>query len=170
VTAADVVFTALGLLTLGASVLVVTARNVIHAALWLVVTFGGLAGCYLVLTAEFLAWVQVLIYVGAIVVLLLFAAMLTRAPIGPAQDLDSANRPAAAIVATAVAATLITLLVQAFRTSYVDLQGVAGSGGGRQLGDALFRSYVLPFEIASVLLLAALVGAIVLSRPEIGAR
>ncbi len=169
-TAADVVFTALGVLVLGAGLLVVTARNVIHAALWLVVCFGGLAGCYLLLTAEFVAWVQVLIYVGAIVVLLLFAAMLTRAPIGPAQDLDSANRPAAAAVAVAVAATLVTLLIQAFRSAYVDLDRVAGSGGGRAVGNAIFRSYVLPFELASVLLLAALVGAIVLSRPEIGAR
>lgn len=169
-TAADVVFAALGLLVLGAGVLVVTVRNVIHAALWLVVCFGGLAGCYLLLTAEFVAWVQVLIYVGAIVVLLMFAAMLTRAPIGPAQDLDSANRPAAVAVALAVAVTLVTLLVNAFRTSQVDLQAAAGSGAGRPIGDAIFRSYVLPFELASVLLLAALVGAIVLSRPEIGAR
>lgn len=169
-TAADVVFAALGLLTLGAALLVVTARNVIHAALWLVVCFGGLAGCYLLLTAEFVAWVQVLIYVGAIVVLLLFAAMLTRAPIGPAQDLDSANRPAAALVALAVAVTLITLLTQAFRSAYVDLDRVAGGGSGQPMGEAIFRYYVLPFEIASVLLLAALVGAIVLSRPEIGAR
>ncbi|MEP6463288.1 MAG: NADH-quinone oxidoreductase subunit J [Frankiaceae bacterium] len=169
-TAADVVFGALGLVVLGAAVLVVTARNVIHAALWLVVCFGALAGCYLLLTAEFVAWVQVLIYVGAIVVLLLFAAMLTRAPIGPSQDLDSGNRPAAVVVALAVAVTFGTLLVQAFRTSYVDLHRVAGSGGGQPIGEAIFRNYVLPFEIASVLLLAALVGAIVLSRPEIGDR
>lgn len=169
-TAADVVFAALGVVSLGAALLVVTVRNVIHAALWLVVCFGALAGCYLLLTAEFVAWVQVLIYMGAIVILLLFAAMLTRAPIGPVQDLNSSNRPAAAVVGLAVAVTLSTLLVQAFRTAYVDLDRVAGSGAGQPLGDAIFRYYVLPFEIASVLLLAALVGAIVLSRPEIGSR
>lgn len=169
-TGKDAVFAALGLLALGSGVLVVTTRNLIHGALWLVVTFGALAGCYLLLTAEFVAWVQVLIYVGAIVVLLLFGAMLTRAPIGPSPDLDSGNRPAALAVAVAAAATLVTLLLQAFHSTYVDLDGVAGSGGSRPLGDAIFRSYVLPFEIASVLLLAALVGAIVLSRPEIGER
>ena len=169
-TTKDVVFGALGLLACCSGVLVVTARNVIHAALWLVVTLGALAACYLLLTADFVAWVQVMIYAGAIVVLLLFAAMLTRAPVGPGQDLDSGNRPAAALVAGGVGVTLVTLLVQAFRSAYVDLDRVAGTGAGRPIGDALFRSYVLPFEIASVLLLAALVGAIVLTRPEIGRR
>ena len=74
-TGADVVFGLLGLITFASALLVVTARNVIHAALWLVVSLGGLAGCYLVLTAEFVAWVQVLIYIGAVVVLMLFGAM-----------------------------------------------------------------------------------------------
>lgn len=169
-TGKDVVFVALGIVALGGGGLVVTTRNVIHAALWLVVTFGALAGCYLLLTADFVAWVQVLIYVGAVVVLLLFGAMLTRAPIGPAQDLDSGNRPAAVVVALASAATLVTLLLQAFRSTYVDLDSAAGTGGAQPIGTAVFRSYVLPFEVASVLLLAALVGAIVLSRPEIGER
>ena len=169
-TAKDVVFVVLAVLALGSGVLVVTARNVIHAALWLVVTFGALAGVYLLLTAEFVAWVQVLIYVGAIVVLLLFGAMLTRAPIAPAQDLDSGNRPAAAVVALAAAATLVTLLVSAFHDAYVDVDATAGSGSGRAVGAAIFRFYVLPFEIASVLLVAALVGAIVLSRPDVGGR
>ena len=76
-----------------------------HAALWLVVTLGSLAGCYLLLAAEFVAWVQVLIYVGAVVVLLLFGLMLTRAPIGDSDDLDAppAQRVAAAVVAGATA-------------------------------------------------------------------
>lgn len=166
-TLADVVFVALGVVATGAGVLVVTVRNVIHAALWLVVAFGALAGCYLLLTAEFVAWVQVLIYVGAVVILLLFGAMLTRAPIGPVQDLDSGNRPAAFVVAAATGVTLVTLLLQAFRESYVDLDVVSGNGSARVVGDAIFRDYVLPFEVASVLLLAALVGAVVLSRQDI---
>jgi NADH-quinone oxidoreductase subunit J len=161
-TLADAVFGLLGVVVLAAALLVVTTRNIIHAALWLVVCFGGLAGCYLVLTAEFVAWVQVLIYVGAVVALMLFGAMLTRAPIGPAQDLDSRNRPVAALAALATAAVLGVLVVDAFRSAYVDIKHVP-IGGGRVLGTALFRYYVLPFEIASVLLLAALVGAIVLT-------
>jgi NADH-quinone oxidoreductase subunit J len=166
VTGADVVFGLLGLVTLAGAVLVVTARNVIHAALWLVVSLGGLAGCYLVLTAEFVAWVQVLIYIGAVVVLMLFGAMLTRAPIGHVQELDSRNRPVAALAALATAGLLGTLVVSAFKGAYVDVHHVA-VGDGRELGGAIFRWFVLPFEVASVLLLAALVGAIVLTRREI---
>jgi len=150
-------------------VLVVTTRNVIHAALWLVVCFGALAGCYLVLTAEFVAWVQVLIYIGAIVVLMLFGAMLTRAPVGPgaalAADLDSANRPVAAVAGLATAGVLTTLVVTAFRGAYVDIHHTS-TGDGHVIGAAVFRYFVLPFEVASVLLLAALVGAIVLTRSD----
>ena len=82
VSVVEVLFVLLGLVALGSALLVVTTRHLVHAALWLVVTLGALAGCYLLLTAEFVAWVQVLIYVGAVVVLLLFGLMLTRAPIG----------------------------------------------------------------------------------------
>jgi len=164
----ELVFLGLAVLALGAAVLVVTTRNVIHAALWLVVTLGSLAGSYLLLTAEFVAWVQVLIYVGAVVVLLLFAAMLTRAPIGPAPDVDSGNRFAATAVGAGAGALLVALVVDAFRSAYVDLDTVP-PGSARATGAAVFRFYVLPFEVASVLLLAALVGAIVLSRRDIGA-
>src|SRR6476469_2934539 len=114
-TLADAVFGLLGVICLGSAMLVVTTRNVIHAALWLVVCFGSLAGCYLVLTAEFVAWVQVLIYIGAVVVLMLFGAMLTRAPIGRPQPLDSANRPVAAVAGVATAGLLVTLVVSAFK-------------------------------------------------------
>jgi NADH-quinone oxidoreductase subunit J len=167
-TGADVVFGCLGVLTLAGGVLVVTTRNVIHAALWLVVTLGGLAGCYLVLTAELVAWVQVLIYIGAVVVLMLFGAMLTRAPIGRLQELDSGNRPVAALAGLATAATLVTLLAIAFRHATVAVHQV-GVGTAKAMGASVFRFFVLPFEVASVLLLAALVGAVVLTRRDIGA-
>jgi NADH-quinone oxidoreductase subunit J len=161
-TLADAVFGLLAIVVLAAAVLVVTTRNIIHAALWLVVCFGALAGCYLVLTAEFLAWVQVLIYVGAVVVLMLFGAMLTRAPIGPTQDLDSRNRPAAALAGLATGGLFAVLSANAFRSAYIDVKHTP-IGDGHALGTAVFRFYVLPFEVASVLLLAALVGAIVLT-------
>ena len=162
-TAQEIIFILLGVLALAAAVLVVTTRNVVHAALWLVVTLASVAGCYLMLTAEFVAWVQVLIYVGAVVVLLLFGIMLTKAPIGGDVELDSENRVAAAIVGLASAGTLTTLVVDAFRHAYIDLRGGTGA---HAVGESIFRSYVLPFEIVSVLLLAALIGSIVLSRRD----
>jgi NADH-quinone oxidoreductase subunit J len=166
VTAQEVVFLLLGAVTVGSGVLVVTTRQLVHAALWLVVSFGALAAAYLVLTAEFVAWVQVLIYVGAVIVLLLFGIMLTRAPIGRSDVLDSGNRWVALAVAVATAGVLVTVLVRGFRDAFAPLR--AGGGSAGQMGASVFRSWVLPFEVLSILLLAALVGAIVLSRTDIG--
>jgi NADH-quinone oxidoreductase subunit J len=159
----EIAFLLVGLVTLGAAVITVTTRQLVHAALWLVVTLGGLAVEYLLLTAEFIAWVQVLIYVGSVVVLLLFGLMLTKAPIGRSPDADSGNRWAALTVAVTSAAALVWVVVDAFRTTWIDLDGGA-AGSTEVTGKALFQNWVLPFEALSVLLLAALVGAIVLSR------
>ncbi|MFJ5279229.1 NADH-quinone oxidoreductase subunit J [Streptomyces parvulus] len=162
-TGVEIAFLLVGLVTLGAAVLTVTTRQLVHAALWLVVALGGLAVEYLLLTAEFIAWVQVLIYVGAVVVLILFGLMLTRAPIGRSPDADSGNRWAALTVALASAAALVWVVVDAFRATWIDLDGPA-AGSTAVTGASLFQHWVLPFEALSVLLLAALVGAIVLSR------
>ncbi|MFG2607330.1 NADH-quinone oxidoreductase subunit J [Streptomyces sp. NPDC048514] len=159
----EIAFLLVGLVTLGAALITVTTRQLVHAALWLVVALGGLAVEYLLLTAEFIAWVQVLIYVGSVVVLLLFGLMLTRAPIGASPDADSGNRWAALTVAAVAAVALVWVVVDAFRTTWIDLDGPA-AGTTRVTGESLFRHWVLPFEALSVLLLAALVGAIVLSR------
>lgn len=165
-TGVEIVFLLTGLVTLGAAVITVTTRQLVHAALWLVVALGGLAVEYLLLTAEFVAWVQVLIYVGSVVVLLLFGLMLTRAPIGRSPDADSGNRWVALAVAGAAAVLLVTLVVDAFRTAWIDLDEPKGTTD--LLGESVFRHWVLPFEALSVLLLAALVGAIVLSRKSGG--
>ena len=162
-TGVEIAFLLVGLVTFGAAVVTVTTKQLVHAALWLVVTLGGLAVEYLLLTAEFIAWVQVLIYVGSVVVLLLFGLMLTRAPIGRSPDADSGNRWAALTVAIAAAAALVWVVVDAFRTTWIDLDGAA-AGSTEVTGASLFQSWVLPFEALSVLLLTALVGAIVLSR------
>ncbi|MFI5758330.1 NADH-quinone oxidoreductase subunit J [Streptomyces sp. NPDC051569] len=159
----EIAFVLVGLLTFGAALVTVTTRQLVHAALWLVVALGGLAVEYLLLTAEFIAWVQVLIYLGSVVVLLLFGLMLTKAPIGHSPDADSGNRAVALGVAVVAAASLIWVVVDAFRTTWIDLEGPA-QGSTEVTGTFLFRSWVLPFEALSVLLLAALVGAIVLSR------
>ncbi|MCX4788634.1 MULTISPECIES: NADH-quinone oxidoreductase subunit J family protein [unclassified Streptomyces] len=162
-TGIEIAFVLVGIATLGAALVTVTTKQLVHAALWLVVALGGLAVEYLLLTAEFIAWVQVLIYVGSVVVLLLFGLMLTKAPIGRSPDADSGNRWAALGVAVAAAGTLVWVVVDAFRATWITLDGPA-QGSTEVTGAFLFRHWVLPFEALSVLLLAALVGAIVLSR------
>lgn len=162
-TAVNVLFVLFGIVAIGSALLVVSTRRLVHSALWLVVTLGALAGCYLLLTAEFVAWVQILIYVGAVVVLLLFALMLTRAPTGLSNDLTTGNAWFAGGVAVAVAAVLGATIVAGFNGEVIDLHTVEIGGAGAT-GRTLFSSWVLPFEILSVLLLAALVGAITLSR------
>ncbi|TQS45022.1 NADH-quinone oxidoreductase subunit J [Cryptosporangium phraense] len=158
-TLADWLVAFLGLVVVGAGLQTVTTKHVVRAGLWLVVALGGLAGVYLVLTAELVAWVQMLVYVGAVVVLLLFAVMLTRAPIGASPDLDRARWPAF-LVGAGSAAALVVLLADAYRWSFVD---DAEPGTAERMGAEIFRQWVLPFEVLSVLLLAALVGAIVVS-------
>ncbi|MFE7133432.1 NADH-quinone oxidoreductase subunit J [Streptomyces sp. NPDC057638] len=167
-TGVEIAFLLVGLVTLGAAVMTVTTRQLVHAALWLVVALGGLAVEYLLLTAEFIAWVQVLIYVGSVVVLLLFGLMLTRAPIGRSPDADSGNRWVALAVAVTSAIALVWVVVDAFRATWIDLDGPA-QGSTEVTGAILFRHWVLPFEALSVLLLSALVGAIVLSRKRAAA-
>jgi NADH-quinone oxidoreductase subunit J/NAD(P)H-quinone oxidoreductase subunit 6 len=163
-TTADVLLLALGAVAVGAGALVVGTRHLVRAGLHLVLCLGALAGMYLVLTAELVAWVQVLIYVGAVVVLLLFAVMLTRAPIGASTDLDRPGWPAA-LIGGGVGLGLTGLMVDAFGWYRVALPE---PGTAERLGEQVFGSWVLPFEVLSVLLLAALVGAVVLSRPDIG--
>ncbi|GLY23407.1 NADH-quinone oxidoreductase subunit J [Micromonospora sp. NBRC 101691] len=165
-TGVDVLLLALGAVAVGTGALVVTTRHLVRAGLHLVVCLGALAGMYLVLTAELVAWVQVLIYVGAVVVLLLFAVMLTRAPIGASDDLDRPGWPAA-LVGGGTGLGLSALLVDAYRWTTVELPE---AGTAERLGAEIFGSWVLPFELLSVLLLSALVGAIIISRPAIGSR
>ena len=165
-TVADALLLALGVIAVGSGALVVTSTHLVRSGLYLVISLGAIAGLYLVLGAELVAWVQVLGYVGAVVVLLLFAVMLTRAPIGPSNDLD---RPAwaAGLIGGGVGLGLAVLLADAFRwTRYA----LPAPGTAEAMGRQLFGAWVLPFEVISILLLAALVGAIVLSRPDIGQR
>jgi NADH-quinone oxidoreductase subunit J len=137
----------------------VTSRNVVRAALYLVVTLAMVAATYILAGAEFVGWTQVLIYVGAIVVLLLFALMLTRAPIGR-DTLDNQQRLLALIVGVGVLVGLIFLIQGAFGGKKIAVHATRT----QEVGASLFSGYVLPFEVVSVLLLAALIGAVVLAR------
>jgi NADH:ubiquinone oxidoreductase subunit 6 (subunit J) len=160
VTVADVLLSALGAVAIGAGVRAVGTSHIVRAGLWLVIALSALAGMFLVLGAELVAWVQVLIYVGAVVVLLLFAVMLTRAPIGGSRDLDRPRLPGV-LVGGGAALGLGALLVDAFHWSFVAHPSV---GTAENVGESVFRTWALPFEVLSVLLLAALVGAIIVSR------
>lgn len=162
----EVLFIALGALAISAGVLMAVDVNVVHCALWLVVSMGALAGLYVLLAAEFVALVQVLVYIGAVVVLLLFALMLTRAPIGVLPDLDNGHRLRAALVAAATGVGLIVTFAAGFGGERLDIRG-SDVGTAHRIGARLFESWVLPFEIISVLLLAALIGAVVLSRHRV---
>jgi NADH-quinone oxidoreductase subunit J len=159
-TAADLLMAGVGLVALGGGWRVVATDQLVRAGLWLVVCLAAIAAEFLLLTAELLAWLQLLIYVGAVVVLLLFAVMLTRAPIGRSPDLDRPLGPAT-LVGAGVGLGLATLLVTAYRSVRIE---PPSPGSAELLGDQIFRTWVLPFEVVSVLLLAALVGAIVISR------
>ena len=164
-TGAEWAFSVVAVVGSVAAIRVVTAKNVVHAALYLVVTLLSVGGAYLLLAAEFVAWVQILIYVGAIVILFLFGLMLTKAPIGR-DALDNQQRLVALAVALAVLGGLVFLLNGAF--GWNDPATVIGVAHTDTLavGTSLFRSYVLPFEAISFLLLAALIGAIVLARKD----
>ena len=146
------------------AILVVTTRNVVHAALYLVATLLGAAIMFVLLFAEFVAWVQVLVYVGAIVVLMLFGLMLTRAPIGRG-SFDNDQRPLAAICALAIFVVSSVIMIDAFEGQEIDFTREVGTTS-KQVGEAIFSDFVLPFEVVSVLLLAALVGAVVIARRD----
>jgi NADH-quinone oxidoreductase subunit J len=162
ISAQDIAFGVIAFVGILSALRMVTTKNVVHGALYLVITLAMVGAGYLVMAAEFVAWVQIVIYVGAIVVLLLFALMLTKAPIGR-EALDNQQRGIASLVALAVLAGLVFLALDAFRTDTMNVLPPTTTG---QIGESLFRSFVAPFELVSILLLAALIGAIAIARKD----
>jgi NADH-quinone oxidoreductase subunit J len=164
-----VIFFVLSAFTLAAGVMVVTVKNIIHAALWLIASFFSVAALYLLMEAEFLAIVQVLVYVGAISILVLFAIMLTRHVTGEGVRQLYQRWWIALIVAAALFGVLIVPTVLNYEWSTVP-PAAAGQAtpisSSVEIGTAFMREYLLPFEIASILLLVALVGAIVIAFEE----
>ena len=143
---------------------VVLARNVVHSALFLVLALLAVAGVFILLSAEFLAIVQVLIYGGAVTILILFAMMLTRVRDTP-QALDGPQRPFAALAAGAFLGLSVVSVVTTDAWDGVEEINVVSFNA---LGDPLFRNWAAPFEVASLVLLVALIGAIILARGEEG--
>lgn len=157
------IFYVIAALAVGGGLGVVLMRNTVYAALSLILSLLAVAALYILLSSEFLALVQILIYGGAVTILLLFALMLTRTGDLP-ETMVGAQWP----VAVFVAALLVGLLIAALATTNWpgDAEGVITSIPFEAVGDALFRRWAVPFEIASLVLLVALVGAIVLAREE----
>ncbi len=155
----------LGAFVLGgaAALLVVTARNVVHAALYLVIALVAVAASFLWMGAEFLAWAQVLVYVGAVVVLILFGLMLTRAPIGPMAQ-HNENRKFAVAVSGGLFVLLVTVIVATFGDATVDVTPVRVA----DLGEVLYVQWAFPFMVLGFLLTVSLIGALVLARREEG--
>lgn len=158
--ATEIIFLLFAAVAVGSALLAMTSRQLVHSALWLVVTLGAVAGCFVLLTAEFVAWVQVLVYVGSIVVLVIFALMLTRQQSSVSAEVTG-NRWTAAVLGLVASVGLGATVVSGFGGERIEGRQI---GTAKSLGGAIFNDWVLPFEILSGVLLAALVGAIVLSR------
>ena len=158
------VFYLIALLTVVSAGMVAFSRNIIYSAFSLLGTFMGVAGIYVFLGADFVAAVQLLIYVGGILVLILFAVMLTHR----ITDVEITNRAAGRIPALLVTGVLVYFLIETVRqTPWVKAKTVIYAATTATIGDAFLYDYLLPFELASLVLLGAMIGAVVLSRKEI---
>jgi NAD(P)H-quinone oxidoreductase subunit 6 len=161
---ATAVFYLIALITVVSAAMVAFSRNIIYSAFSLLGTFMGVAGIYVFLGADFVAAVQVLMYVGGILVLILFAVMLTHR----ITDVQITNRAAGRIPALIIVGALVYLLIETLRvTPWAKAKELVYVATTAKIGDLFLYTYLLPFELASLVLLAALIGAVVLSRKEI---
>ncbi len=156
-------------LTVLSALMVVLARNPVHSVLYLILTFFTLSGHYILLNAQFLAAVNIIVYAGAIMVLFLFVIMFLNMKAAH----EARNTLLTKLAATIVAGTLFVILTGAFVKSKLPVdtsQFNSQTGMVESLGHVLFRDYLLPFELASILLLVAMVGAVMIGKREIGER
>lgn len=158
-------FLLIGLVVLLSAIRVVTAKNVVHAALFLVAALGGTAGLFLLLSAEFVAWVLVLVYIGAVIVLFLFGIMITRAPTGVDEQLDSEQKLWPALLSFGVFVAMAWTSIEAFGSTEVTTTGEATAT--ELLGEGLLGRFVIPFEVVGFVLLAALIGGITIARRDL---
>ena len=158
------IFYVVAAVTVAGALGVVCARNIVHSALFLILALIAVAGVFILLAAEFLAVVQVLIYGGAVTILILFAMMVTRVRDMP-QALDGPQKPFAALTAGAF---MIISIVSIVSTDWPGETEEIHVIPINDIGNALFTTWAVPFEIASLLLTVALLGAIILAREEEG--
>jgi NADH-quinone oxidoreductase subunit J len=166
-----IAFYVLSAFILGFAVLVVTSRNTVHSVLFLVVNFLFVAMLYVLLGAEFLAVIQILVYAGGIVVLYLFVVMLVNLKRPPETHVDARRRSRLGFgLAAAVLVELVVITAYSTLPSVPPTGGVpapALTGNVEQVGWMLYTDYLIPFELASILLLVAMIGAIVLAKREL---
>ena len=160
----QVAFWAIIALTLGSALLVVLSKNLIYSAVALLFTLFGIAGLYVFLWADFLAGVQIAIYIGGILVLILFGIMLTHKIVSVNISHTSMQRSVGTLVALVLMAFLAFVVI---RTPWAMTDAAEPSGTVAMIGTSLMTDYLLPFEVASVLLLGALIGASLLSRRDL---
>ena len=146
-----------------AALCVVTTKNVVHAALWLVIVLAGVAAQYILAAAEFVGVSQVLVYVGAVMVLFLFGIMLTRAQIGREQGLNNRNWAIAVPVAAVLLGLLAWVIIDAFEDDTLPDRGPTPT---EAISDSVLSPYLVPFLAISFILLAAAIGSIVLARKD----
>lgn len=167
--ATTLIFYLLAAISVGCALSVAFSTNILHSAFALLGALSGVAGLYFLLGADFVAVVQLLVYVGGIMVLILFAVLLTR----EISDIKISNVSVSLLAGLPTAFILLALILQILRKSHFPTTIAVSTTTVHRLGDALLREYLLPFEIASVVLLIVLVGAMVISRravkEEIGA-
>ena len=158
-----IIFAFVSLVTLGAAVAVVTNKNILHSAFYLILSFVGVAAVYVMLEAPFIAVVQVLVYIGAIAILIVFAIMLTRRLMS--KELEQHNKQ---WIPSALGALVLFVVLGwiVYTAGWPVHEGAVPAEPISQLGQDLLTTYLVPFEIASVLLLAALVGAILIGREK----
>jgi len=158
------IFYLVAALTLGSALIVALSRNIVYSAFSLLGTFMGVAGLYALLAADFVAVIQILVYVGGILVLIVFAVMLTHRIDDVAVSNRSVGRLPAALIIGAVGIIMGVGVVAARWAQKAEVQVAPTTYG---IGDAFLGPYILPFELASVVLLVVLIGAVVVSRKEI---
>lgn len=161
--AQNIFFGVIALSMVVAAFRVVTTRNVVHAALWLVLVLAGAAAQFILLGSEFVAVTQVLVYVGAIVVLFLFGIMLTRASMGDDESAATEKRSMAVVVSVLLLVVMAGALIDTFEDTRVVIDEPQRTA---VVSDSIFSQYIVAFEAVSVLLLAALIGAIVVARRD----
>ncbi len=158
------------LMTLAGAIMTVTRRSAVHSAIWLIVSLLGVAGLYLLQHAEFLFAVQIVLYIGGIMVLFLFVIMLVNLDQAAKEKQFNGQWWIALACVALVGVELIYFFSKgagAFRLAQPALPPMGGTGNTERLADALFSAYLLPFEVASVLLLVAVVGSVVMAKKRI---